>query len=147
MLSNDVIRTEYFFLFWYWFVLLLDKPLMTWNFEFLWKEPSVNLRKLISSFDLINCWWLKLRANEPIITLCLIRDGAIKMEVSLGYKLISPLGERRWIFQGIISIWKQTHKEILRCAELYVAYFLSIIFYYYIILCSFRNIFVCFLKK
>ena len=33
----------------------------------LWK----NLRKLIYSLDLINCWWLKLKANEPIITLVL----------------------------------------------------------------------------
>ena len=27
------------------------------------------LMTLISSLDLINCWWLKLRANEPIVTL------------------------------------------------------------------------------
>ena len=45
-----------------------------WRLEFsksLWKEPSVNLRKLISRLDLMNCWWLKLRVNEPIIMLVL----------------------------------------------------------------------------
>ena len=72
LLSDDLIRTKIFI-----FVLILIhfccliNPWWLEFLKFLWKEPSVNLRKLISSLDLINCWWLKLRANKPITTLVL----------------------------------------------------------------------------
>ena len=59
----------------------------------------MNLGKLISSLDLINCLWLKLRANKPIITLmletrCRNRNGSF---------LIFLI----WAFFGCCCCWRK----------------------------------------
>ena len=112
--------------------LLLDKPLMTWIFEVFVEgvfcesmitlrlmAPAISIRKfifvrvLISSLDLINSLWLKLRSNKKS-RWCLIRHDAIKMKVFF-YFLDSSfflvcLRKYRWLkFNTFLG--RMTYKE------------------------------------
>ena len=56
----------------YWVILLLDKPLMTWIYEDFVEGAICEPKKINFFFGSdINCLWLKLRANKPMVTLAL----------------------------------------------------------------------------
>ena len=118
--------------------------------------PAISIRKfifvrvLISSLDLINSLWLKLRSNKKS-RWCLIRDDAIKMQVFF-YFLDSSfflvcLRKYRWLkfntFLGrmtnktIITLkinsWKRNQK--LNCV------FKSLVFFIYLINSKFEDAF------